>query len=344
MIDIVIMRNRLVITICLIVFCCLLSSCKQSEYESFNGFTEGTTYSIIYDNSVGINGMTMKDNVENLLNEFDFSLSTYNKESIVTRVNENIDVELDDWFIDVFTLSKEVWQITDGAFDVTVAPLVNAMGFGVNTDHDFSDSLRDSIMQFVGMSKVELQNGKIIKSDPRVSLDFNAIAKGYSVDVVSYYLESLGVKNYLVEIGGEVRTAGTKNGKLWRVGIDKPIDGNNVPGEYLQAVINMQDRSLATSGNYRKFYVEDGVKYSHTVDPKTGNSAKNTLLSATILADNCALADGLATSCMVLGKDEAIKLINSIDGVMGYLIFSDEQGNYQMWMSDELVNLVENIL
>lgn len=344
MIDTDLMRKQLIIIVLVIASCNLLSSCKQSVFESFNGFTEGTTYSIIYDNSVGIKGTTMKDNVENLLNEFDFSLSTFNKESIVSHVNENIDVELDDWFIEVFSLSKEVWQITDGAFDVTVAPLVNAMGFGVNTDHDFSDYLRDSIMQFVGMSKVELQNGKIVKSDPRVSLDFNAIAKGYSVDVVSQYLESLGIRNYLVEIGGEVRSAGSKNGKLWRVGIDKPIDGNNVPGEYLQAIINMKDKSLATSGNYRKFYVEDGVKYSHTVNPKTGNSAKNTLLSATILADKCSFADGLATSCMVMGKDDAIKLINSLDGVLGYLIYSDEQGNYQTWMSDDLVDLVENNL
>jgi thiamine biosynthesis lipoprotein len=190
------------------------------------------------------------------------------------------------------------------------------------------------------MGKVDLINGKVTKADPGMNLDFNAIAQGYSVDVICRYFNGIGIKSYLVEIGGEVRVKGDKAGSMWRIGIDKPVDNNMVPGEDMEAIISIKDRSLATSGNYRKFYVEDGIKYSHTIDPRTGYPAKNQLLSATILADKCAVADGIATASMVMGKDKAIEFLDLHPEYDGYLIYSDESGNFKTWMSEKLKGFI----
>jgi thiamine biosynthesis lipoprotein len=186
------------------------------------------------------------------------------------------------------------------------------------------------------MDKISLINGRIVKSIPGVTLDVNAIAQGYSVDVVCRYFRSIGLSNYLVEIGGEVMAVGTKGGALWRIGIDRPEDNNMIPGQSLQAILKITDKAVSTSGNYRKFYVEDGIKYSHTVDPKTGYPAKNRLLSTTIVADNCTMADGIATACMVMGKEKAIEFITSHHEVSAYFVFSDDNGNFKTWMSDDL--------
>ena len=158
--------------------------------------------------------------------------------------------------------------------------------------------------------------------------------------MVCSLFDELGIKNYLIEIGGEVRAKGTKGGDLWKIGIDKPVDNNMSPGENLQAVIRIGDKALSTSGNYRKFYVENGIKYSHTIDPHTGNPAKNTLLSATIIADDCSTADGIATACMVMGKDASIEFINQHHELAAYLVYSDDAGNFLTWSSDRLKDLI----
>jgi thiamine biosynthesis lipoprotein len=217
---------------------------------------------------------------------------------------------------------------------------VKAWGFGPDSHKNFSESKRDSLLKLIGMEKVDIRNGEVVKSDPRMSLDFNAIAQGYSVDVICRYFDRLGIKNYLVEIGGEVRVKGDKNGKLWRIGIDRPVDNNMMPGNDLEAVIGLKNRSLATSGNYRKFYVENGIKYSHTIDPKTGYPAKNQLLSASILAADCASADGIATACMVMGKDKTIEFLGLHPEFEGYLIYSDDSGNFKTWASESLKKFI----
>jgi thiamine biosynthesis lipoprotein len=222
------------------------------------------------------------------------------------------------------------------AFDITVGPLVEAWGFGPDEQKSFTESKRDSLLSLVGMEKVEIRNGKVYKTDPRIRLDFNAIAQGYSVDIISEYFGGLGIERFLVEIGGEVRVKGDKKGVLWRIGIDRPEDNNISPGTDLQAIISLKDRSLATSGNYRKFYVEDGIKYSHTIDPKTGYPARNQLLSATIIAEDCATADGIATACMVMGKDRTIDFLNLHPEFEAYLIFSDDEGNFRTWATKDL--------
>jgi thiamine biosynthesis lipoprotein len=294
----------------------------------------------VFENDGRLKPLELKSDVEKILHDFDMSLSLYVDSSVLSRVNRNEDIILDNFFIEAFKKSAEVTKLTDGAFDITVGPLVRAWGFGPDARKSFSESKRDSILKLVGMDKVKIENGKLVKNDPGINLDFNAIAQGYSVDIVSDYFTGRGIKNYLVEIGGEVRVKGDKHGVLWRIGIDRPADDNNLPGNDLQAVINLKDRSLATSGNYRKFYIENGIKYSHTIDPRTGYPAKNQLLSATIIADECATADGIATACMVIGKDKTIKFIGLHPEYDAFLVYSDESGNYQTWTSENLKRFI----
>lgn len=321
----------------------LLYSCnREVTYDNFAGFAQGTTYSIVFENNGKYKSATLKKDVEKILHEFDLSLSLYTDSSILTKVNRNEDVTADRYFSEAFSKSVEITRFTDGAFDITVGPLVKAWGFGPDSHKNFSESKRDSLLKLVGMEKVRMADGRVIKDDPGIKLDFNAIAQGYSVDVVCEYLSSIGLKSYLVEIGGEVRVRGDKQGLPWRIGIDRPEDNNNVPGNDLQAIISMKNRSLATSGNYRKFYVEDGVKYSHTIDPRTGYPARNQLLSATILADECATADGIATACMVFGKDKTIEFLNMHPEYDAFLVYSDENGNYQTWATENLKGFVSN--
>ncbi|MDX9948456.1 MAG: FAD:protein FMN transferase [Bacteroidales bacterium] len=319
----------------------LAPSCrKTTTFENFGGFAQGTTYSVTFENKGNIDPQELKSEVEKILKEFDLSLSLYVDSSILSKVNRNEDAQADRYFSEAFRKSVALSELSGGAFDITVGPLTKAWGFGPDGYRSFSETKLDSLLKLIGMEKVRLENNRVIKTDPAIRFDFNAIAQGYSVDVVSEYLDSRGIRNSLVEIGGEVRAKGDKNGVLWRIGIDRPEDNNNMPGNNLQAVISMKDRSLATSGNYRKFYVEDGVKYSHTIDPLTGYPARNTLLSATILADDCATADGIATACMVMGKDKTFEFLGEHSEYDAFLIFSDASGNFQTWSTANLKKFI----
>ena len=316
----------------------MLSSCKFSNpvYSNFNGFIQGSTYSIVYENKNNLDPTQLRTRVEKILHDFDKSLSLYNDSSIISKVNRNENIVVDSCFTEVFNKSARIFKMTDGAFDITVGPLVEAWGFGPDGHKSFTDSKRDSLMKLVGMEKVSLVNGKVIKSDPHISLDFNAIAQGFSVDVVCGFFDRLGIKNYLVEIGGEVRAKGRKAGKLWRIGIDKPVDNNMTPGQTLEAIIKISNQALSTSGNYRKFYIENGVKYSHEIDPKTGFPAKNSVLSASVIADDCAMADGMATAFMVMGKDKTIEFLANHPEFEVFLVYSDETGKFKTWATEKL--------
>ena len=317
---------------------------KKVEFGRISGMTQGSTYSIVYEDPVKFKPKELKEVVGKILHNFDMSLSIYNDSSIVSKINRNEDVMADTFFTEVFNKSREISKMSDGAFDITVGPLVKAWGFGPDAHKNFDKSKLDSLLKLVGFEKVKLKEGHLIKSDPGICLDFNAIAQGYSSDIVGRYFEGLGIKNYIVEIGGEVRAKGNKGGDYWKIGIDKPVDNNMVPGSNLQAIIKIKDKSLSTSGNYRKFYIEDGIKYSHEIDPKTGYPAHNTLLSATIIADDCATADGLATACMVMGKDRSIEFLNKNANLEAYLIYSDDEGNFKTWITANLKkNIDENI-
>jgi len=321
----------------------LTSSCNEEPgFSNFSGFAQGTTYSVVFENSDKINLVDLRKEVEKILHDFDMSLSLYQDSSVLSRINRNENFKPDSFFIEAFKISKEISVITDGAFDLTIGPLVKAWGFGPDDRKSFTESKRDSLLSLVGMEKVQLKDSMLYKSDPRISLDFNAIAQGYSVDVLCTYFNSLGIDRYLVEIGGEVRVRGDKRGVLWRIGIDRPEDNNLSPGTDLQAIISLKDRSLATSGNYRKFYVENGIKYSHTIDPKTGSPARNQLLSATIIADDCATADGIATACMVMGKDRTIDFLNLHPEFDAFLVYSDDQGNFRTWATRNLLEFISD--
>lgn len=326
----------------LILFSFITSACKDSKpvFSNITGFAQGTTYSIVYDNRKNIGPEVLKGMVDKILHDFDMSVSLYQDSSVISKINRNEDVIPDSFFREVFAKSIIVSDMTSGAFDITVGPLVRAWGFGPDAHKNFTESKRDSLMKLVGMEKVSFINGRLIKSDPGINLDVNAIAQGYSVDVLCRYFDNLGISNYLVEIGGEVRAKGTRDGVLWRIGIDKPEDNNMSPGQTLQAIIKISDKALATSGNYRKFYIENGIKYSHTIDPKTGYPAKNKLLSATIIADDCAMADGIATACMVMGKESSIEFLDNNKQFGAYLVFSDDNGNFKSWISENLADYI----
>lgn len=299
-------------------------------YTRISGDTQGTRYNITY---AAKKGTDLQPVIEKVLRNFDLSLSTYEPESIISAINRNDEnVVADEKFIRVFREARKVYEATDGAFDITVGPVVNAWGFGFTPGMDVDSALIDSLLQFVGMDKVRLEDRRIIKEDPRIILDVNAIAQGYSVDVVASFLDSRKIKNYLVEIGGELKCKGKNDkGEDWKIGIDKPIEGNMIAGSNIQAILAIKTKSLATSGNYRKFYEKDGVKFAHSINPKTGYPVLSRLLSATILADECITADAFATACMVMGLEKSIQLLEKTQALEGYLIYSDESGKFQVY-------------
>ena len=320
----------------------LVSSCGPApEYAEINGLTQGTTYHIVVEKSPGLDLMALRQEIEEAFTAIDNSLSIYNDSSVISFINSNRSDLTDTLFREVFRLSSLVSQQSGGLFDITVGPLVEAWGFGPDAMKRFDESKLDSLLALVGMEKLRLEGERIIKASPGMFIDVNAIAQGYTVDIVAGILKHKGIDQCLVEVGGEVRTVGDKNGKGWRVGIDTPADGNYVPGAELQATVRLDNSALATSGNYRKFYIENGVKYSHTIDPRTGYPVRHTLLSASVIAREAAVADAWATACMVAGKDDAILFIEENDFLEGYLIYSDENGGMKSWVSDGLKRLIE---
>lgn len=315
-----------------VAICCLAScSSREKEFVKFGGFVQGTTYSIVYHDPELRN---LQPQIDSILNDFDVSLSIYNPKSIVSRMNSNdTSAVADQYFKECYDYSVEVNKDTQGAFDITVGPLVRAWGFGLKNKEKISKQHVDSLLLLVGMDKISLVNGKMTKKSPKVFIDVNAIAQGYSVDVVAQYLERCGIKEYLVEIGGETYGKGRNaHGRPWTIGIDKPYDGNVTPGADLQAKVELPSgKALATSGNYRKFYVENGVKYSHTIDPKTGYPAKNTLLCVSVVASNTAYADAYATSFMVMGVERTKAFLKSHPHLDAYLVFSGKNGAFETY-------------
>ncbi|MFP4059248.1 MAG: FAD:protein FMN transferase [Bacteroidales bacterium] len=314
--------------------CYISCTREQHPYVFLEGFTQGTTYHVTYENSTGEN---YKEEIENLLHEFDLSLSSYIDSSLISRFNRGEEVQPDDYFHEVLQVARHVYHETNGAFDITVGPVVNALGFGSTERLEVDSAIIDSLAQHLGMEKIYMENGTLVKTDPNVVLDVNAIAQGYSVDVVARFLDEKGIQNYMVEIGGEVRTLGKNlKGKIWRIGIDKPVEGNMIAGIELQDIISLKNQSLATSGNYRRFFVKDGVKYTHTIDPATGFPVISRLLSATVVSDMCIVADAYATAFMVMGVEKSIEFVKSHDEIEAYFIFSDEEGDYQIWYTDKM--------
>ena len=308
----------------------------STPYQKNTGMIFGTVYNVSYQYADDL-----KDEIEAELKKVDAEFSMFNQQSTVAKINRGENPELSDMFREVFIKSKSVYQATAGAFDPTVAPLVNAWGFGFKsgdmpTRHDV-----DSLLRLVGFDKVEIVHDtkyeiRGTRADGR-SLDFAAIAKGYGSDVIARFLRRKGIENFMVEIGGEVVTQGINRERLpWKIGVVKPTDDSlNTQGE-LQTVLNITNRAMATSGNYRNFYYKGGRKYAHTIDPKTGYPVQHSLLSATVLADDCATADAFATAFMVMGMEEAKKVLERHPDLLVYFIYSDSKGNLQTWHSPAL--------
>lgn len=320
------MKNKIVL-----FFFLLCTSCMQAQLEPLNieGFAQGTTYHITYFDSLNRN---LSLDVEKILQDFDKSVSTYLPSSIISRINANEkDVVVDAYFIACFNKAKEVWKNTNGAFDPTVYPLVNAWGFGPGKKQKIEKQKIDSILKFVGFDKIKLKRNKIIKKDARVALDFNAFAQGYSVDVVSDFFKSKGIKSFVVEIGGEVYAYGKiPTGENWTIGIEKPIDNKETENP-LKAIAKLENMAVATSGDYRRFMIENGVKYAHHIDPKTGYPTKNNLLSASVFAKECISSDANATGILVMGLEKAKAFLKLHPELEVYLIYSDDKGNYQVY-------------
>jgi len=308
----------------------ILWNCSRApEPVHLLGEAQGTYYSILYFDAAK---KDFQESIDSLLDAFDQSVSLWVPSSIISRVNNNDSaIVLDESFVGNFQLSMEVSKKTGGAFDVTVGPLVRAWGFGFDEKKHVDDHIIDSLLQFTGYEKIRIKDGKIVKADPRVSIDFNAIAQGYSVDLVGNFLESRGITDYLIDIGGEVKASGKKpGGKTWQVGIEKPARHQDDPRD-LKAVIALKNKSVATSGSYRKFYEVNGIRYSHTIDPKTGRPVQHSLLSVSVLADCTAVADAYATAFMVMGLEKAKKYLEKNKSLDAFFIYSDQEGNYQTY-------------
>ncbi|HBL75711.1 MAG: thiamine biosynthesis protein ApbE [Bacteroidetes bacterium GWF2_42_66] len=335
------MRIHLLIIAVFLVFACSCNQ-KKSSYITDQGFMYGTVYTVKYESP---DGKDLQTEIETEMNRVNQSLSTFDSLSIISKVNRNQEVEPDDYFLTVFNKAMEVSEITGGAFDITVAPMVNVWGFGFKHKEQVTDELLDSLKVLVGYKKIRISGNRVIKDHPNTMLDCSAIAKGYGCDVVGNFLAAQGCKNYMVEIGGEVVAHGVNaKGNDWSIGVSKPVDDLSPVNQELKAIVSLKNKALATSGNYRNFYVEGGKKYAHTIDPKSGYPIQHSLLSSTVLADDCMTADAFATAFMVLGLDEAKRIAGQVKGLEVYFIYSGEDGEMKTWFSDGFREMLDKEL
>lgn len=342
-------------TLVLIISILYLSACnkKSSNYQTLDGFAQGGTYHIVY--KISGDNLDAKNNISNslpdsltlYLEQINKSVSGYDSLSIVSRINRGEDIALDSIFIENFNASLKVYQESNGAFDISAAPFFDIWGFGFKNKEKINQNKIDSIKAFVGMRLLSLKDSIVVtngdaqmkdnlsgrkvetflkKADKRMKVNFNAIAQGYTCDYIAKKFDKMGISDYLIEVGGEIICKGANaKGAKWRVAIDKPLDGNFIPGEQIQGVIELQNNGMVTSGNYRKFYIEDGVKYSHTIDPATGYPVKHNLLSATVIAPNATIADAYATYFMVVGLEKAKEILKSRPEMGAILVYGDQK-------------------
>lgn len=309
----------------------VMAACTPgSRYVTVDGVMLGTSLHVTGDVS-GCDRGELYASMMELDRQMKASMSIYDEQSLLSRLNRNETDSLDDHIACNLALAERVNALSGGCYDVTVKPLVEAYGFAGSERAERVNV--DSILRFVGHDKFRICNGRLIKDDPRLQIDLNSIAKGYAVDRVAELVERCGACNYLVDVGGEIRCRGVNAaGEPWRVGIETPFDGNMTQGEYVSVRIRLSEGAMATSGNYRRFYIDDlGRKVAHTIDPKTGRSALSGLLSVTVVADSCILADALGTMFMALGRERALALAERMEGLKACFILSDGAQGYIIW-------------
>lgn len=328
----------------LALFFLFIFSCTQNVPEIVKnqnvGAALGTSYSLIYMSNRQLDFQREIDSVFDAVNQ---SLSTYILDSDISKINRgDSTLVVDAMFRDVFNLSKEIYKETDGYFDPTVGVLVDAWGFGPGQQMELDSTRVDSLLEYVGFDKVTLtEKNTVKKSNAAIHFDFNAIAKGYAIDRLARLMDQKNIQDYLLEVGGELVAKGTNTGKgkKWVVGIDDPQMGET---RQLKILITLKDRALASSGNYRKFRMDSltGIKYVHTIDPKTGFTKNANTLGVTVLADNCATADAYATAFMAMDLDEAIKLVTRERELEAYIVYLDEKGETQEFMTEGFKGLI----
>lgn len=334
-----VMQRLLFISLSLLLWSC--SDTKALKEENYNGYAQGTTFHISY-----LFQGEAKDRsqaIDSVLKSVDKSLSTYDPKSLISQLNAGVGISIDGHLREMLDQSKEVFVNSKGYFDPTIAPLVQFWGFGPQANTTKDTTLVDSILSFIGFDKLKYQ-ASTLKLPRGMSLDFNAIAQGYTVDLLAEYLEQEGILNYMVEVGGEVRCLGENyQGKKWRIGVDKPTEEIDQQDRF-QFILALDSAALATSGNYRKFWVDSlsGMRYSHTIDTKTGWPAKNRLLSASVITAKASTADAYATAFMAMGLEKSIKYLDQNKGLEVYLIYSDKEGNWQVYQSPGFKRMLVN--
>ncbi len=306
---------------------------SNTPYQQSEGHIFGTIWHATYQSDSALDAAIMDE-----LCRVDNSLSMFNPHSTLSQINQGRSTQTDDLLRQVLTQAMEVSRATDGSFDVTVAPLVNAWGFGFK-DGALPDSAQvDSLLDIVGWQKVSLAGDSILKSDSRMVLDLSAIAKGFGVDQVASLFRRKGIQNFMIEIGGEIVVQGhNAKGKNWNIGVNKPVEDSTSMNQEIQTILSLTDCAMATSGNYRNYYISsDGRKLAHTIDPHTGYPVQHSILSSTVLAPSCAMADAFATAFMVMGLERAQKLLNEQSQLQAYFIYADSENQLQIWCSEAL--------
>ncbi len=308
----------------------LLASCaKQPCKTHLEGLAQGSYYAITY-----YGDHNYQHGIDSIFQAVDRSVNLWVDSSIINKVNRNENTTLDNIFIDNFNIAQQAAELSSGYFDPTIGPLVSAWGFSAKNGDSITPQLIDSLKALVDYRKVHIENGQLVKENPGIQLDFNAIAQGYTSDLIGAYLESQGITNYLVDVGGEIMARGNKpDGSSWVVGIEKP-SANWDSDRVVQQRVQIKDQGIVTSGSYRKYVERDGKRYSHCIDPTTGYPVQHQLLSATVIAQNATWADALASICMVMGMERSLELINSLDGVEAYYIYVNEQDELETFATE----------
>ena len=309
-----------------------LASCdNQPKKIILKGLAQGSYYAITYYDEQGRN---FQREVDSIFRAVDRSVNLWVDSSVICKVNRNEEVTLDSIFVDNFRIAQEAARLSGGYFDPTISPIVAAWGFSAKTGDSITPQLIDSLKQLVDYRKVRIENGEVVKENPAMQLDFNAIAQGYTSDMIASFLESRGISNYLVDTGGEIMAKGNKpDGKPWIVGIEKPAD-NWDSEQVVQTRIALRDKGLVTSGSSRKYVERNGKRYSHCIDPTTGYPVEHQVLSATVLAENSVWADALASICMVMGMERSLETIEAMDGVEAYYIFVNAEGELETFATE----------
>ena len=316
---------------------CFASCGRKPHKIVLQGLAQGSYYAITYFDEENRN---FQREIDSIFHAVDMSVNLWVDSSVISKVNRNEEVTLDSIFIDNFRIAQKAARLSDGYFDPTISPIVAAWGFSYKSGDSITPQLIDSLKQLVNYQKIRIENGKVVKENPNMKLDFNAIAQGYTSDLIASFLESRGIKNYLVDTGGEIMARGSKpNGQPWIVGIEKPAK-NWDSEQVVQTRITLRDKGLVTSGSTRKYVERNGRRYSHCIDPKTGYPVEHNVLSATVMAENSVWADALASICMVMGMKKSLPLIESMDGVEVYYIFVNDQNELETFATEGFQKLI----